>query len=682
VTSVPGTAPSPTENAVGWWRAVVERSTDLIVAYDGDATIRYVSPSISSILGWSVDDLLGGDGMHLVDPGARDRLVGSLMGSIQCEDVGRETFRARHRDGSWRDLEARATNHLDDPEVGAVLVSIRDVTARVSAELAADDRDELYRGILDATSDAVLLVEADEVIHANAAAAGLFGRAASGDLIGRDLDDLFMPDVRSDTTGVRWATGTEHRALRPDGHTIDTELTAIPAVWEGRPSLQLIVRDVSDRRLHDRALVHQATHDPLTGLPNRSLLYDRLEHASSRAVRTRRPFAVLFVDLDRFKVVNDTLGHEVGDELLRAIAERLVEAVRPGDTVARLGGDEFVVVVEDLLVTDTVDLVVERIQEGFDTPFSLRGRDFTVNASIGVLVTPEGGDPRLLLRDADTAMYSAKTSGRGRSVRYDEDMREQVSRFEDLRLRLRAAVEERQLGVAFQPLVRLSDRAVVAVEALMRWDHPDRGVLLPEAFLDVADDAGLLPELGEAVIEATCRELSRWRQREAAPAVGRDLWASINLTHSQLLDPRVTVQILDALARHDLPGRAICVEVTERALLDDTVRADEALRPLRDAGVLLGIDDFGTGFASLVALRRFVPDMLKIDRAFVAGMAGSTRDAALVRAVIQMGHALGIRVIAEGVEQVEQQHLLGVLGCDMAQGFLLGRPERAPDITF
>src|SRR5690606_30859269 len=291
--------------------------------------------------------------------------------------------------------------------------------------------------------------------------------------------------------------------------------------------------------------------------------------------------------------------------------------------------------------------------------------------------TAEGGDPRALLRDADTAMYAAKTKGRGRAVRFDDALRERTSRFEDLRLRLRAAVEEDQLSVAFQPLVRLSDRAVVAVEALMRWDHPERGVLLPEAFLDVADDAGLLPELGESVIDTTCRELARWRAREVAPAAGRDLWASINLTHSQLLDPAVTRQILDALDRYSLPGDALCVELTERALLDDPARAADALATLRTAGVRLGIDDFGTGFASLVALRRFVPDMLKIDRSFVHGVAGSPRDAALVRAVIQMGHALGIKVIAEGVEQAEQHHLLGVLGCDMAQGFFLGRPARA-----
>lgn len=682
MTPTPGTAtPAAPEHALGWWRAIVERSSDLLVAYDGRACIRYVSPSIRTILGWTPDDLLGGDGLHIVDPEDRERLLSSLLDAIACDDVGRETFRARHRDGTWRDLEARATNHLDDPDVAAVLVSIRDVTERVRAEHAVDDRDERYRVVVDATPDAILLVDDSSVLHANPAAAAMFGRSAE-ELVGVDLDELFLGDARSGDAAGRWTTGSEHRALRPAGHTVDTELTVIPALWDARPAQQFLVRDVSDRRLNALALVHQATHDPLTGLPNRSLLDDRLEHATSRAVRTRRPFAVLFIDLDRFKVVNDTLGHEMGDELLRQTAQRLMTAVRPGDTVARLGGDEFVVVVEDLLVTDTVDLVVERIQQSFATPFVVSGREFQINASIGVLVTAEGRDPRALLRDADTAMYAAKTKGRGQAARFDGALRDATSRFEDLRLRLRGAIEENQVSVVFQPIVQVTDLSVAGLEALVRWEHPERGMLLPEAFLDVADDAGLLPDLGAVVIDATCRRLSKWRGRGAAPAVGRDLWATINLSHSQLIDPQVCRHLLDALDRHSLPGSALCVEVTERALLDDPVRAGEVLDPLRSAGVALAIDDFGTGFASLGALRRFVPDLVKVDRAFVSGLTGSPTDAALVRAVIQMGHALGIRVVAEGVETQEQHHLLSVLGCDLAQGFLHGRPVRGEDLTF
>lgn len=669
-------ADSSAEHAIEWWRAVVERSTDLVVAFDGSGLITYASPALQTLLGWDPAEIIGTDGVHLIEANDRERVRHALMAMVAHEGASRQVFRAAHRDGTVRHLEARGTDHLDDPEVGAVLISLRDVTDRVDAEVALVERDQLYRHIVEATPDAVVIHSDGTVFHANRAAAQLLGAGDPLELVGRRMVDLCRPDPATAVGADAWSPGRAHRITRLDGVGLDAELTAIPTMWDGHPATQVVIRDITERQLHDLALLHQATHDPLTGLPNRSLLADRLEHASSRAARTRRPFAVLFVDLDRFKVVNDTLGHEVGDELLRQIAARLVDAVRPGDTVARLGGDEFVVVVEDLLVTDTVDLVVERIQEGFAAAFSINERDFLINASIGVLVTSDGGDPKALLRDADAAMYTAKTQGRGRAVRFDAALRERASRYEEIRLRLRAALDEGQLWAALQPVIRLTDRRVVAVEALLRWDHPDRGPLLPDAFLDVADEAGLLPEVGAWVLDATCHQLARWRADRTSESA-RSLWASVNVGHSELLHPAFTTRVLETLERHRLPGSALCLEVTERALLDDPARAADALRPLREVGVMLAIDDFGTGYTALAALRRFSPDHLKIDRAFVSGMTESPSDAALVRAVIQMGHALGISVVAEGVELVEQQHLLSVLGCDLAQGFLLGRPTRA-----
>lgn len=645
---------------------MVERSSDLLVAYGSDGRIAYASSAVSRALGWGTDELVGTDGMHLVHPDDRSDLATALVGIAGDDYVPQQVFRVQHRDGGWHYMEARATNHLDDPEVEAILVSLRDVTDRIETEAAARQQDQRYRHLVESTTDAVLIHHDDVVVHANRAAANLFGTSDPDRLAGLPLDALVAEDPG--------ASG-EQRLLRLDGRSLDAEITSIPTVWDGLPATQMLARDITDRREKDLHLLHQATHDPLTGLPNRSLLNDRLEHATARAVRTRRAFAVLFVDLDRFKVVNDTLGHEVGDELLRQIAGRLTEAVRPGDTVARLGGDEFVVIVEDLLVADTVDLVVERIQDGFAQPFSISDRDCLINASIGVLVTAEGDDPRALLRDADAAMYTAKTQGRGRAVRFDASLRERESRYQEVRLRLRAAIEEGELLVEYQLVMRLSDRRVLGAEALLRWEHPERGRLLPETFLDVADDAGLLPELGARVLEATCAQLARWRNGRSSPDSARQLWASINVSGNELMQPGFGDLIAVALSRHDLPGVALCLEVTEEALLADPARAAEVLRPVRDLGVGLAIDDFGTGFTSLAVLRRFSPEYLKIDRSFVSGMADSPSDAALVRAVIQMGHALGISVVAKGVELVEQQHLLGVLGCDLAQGFLLGGPR-------
>jgi diguanylate cyclase (GGDEF)-like protein/PAS domain S-box-containing protein len=675
-------ARQPPERAIGWWKAVVERSSDVLLALDRSGTIDYVSPSGERVFGWTEADLVGTTGFHLVHEDDQDRVQAVLsQGLVGAPTAPYPTFRLLDSRGQWRHVEARASNLLELDEVGAFIIAVRDVTDRVEAEAAVRLRDERYRGVIEASPEAVVIHQSGKVTHVNPAAIRLLGVTDRTEVIGLDAADVLelQPGETAtidtlDGELVRHMTAADRHLYRFDGTTVPVELTSIPTIWDGFPATQVIVRDMTERRQADLTLVHLATHDPLTGLPNRSLLDDRLHHATARAKRTRRPFAVLFLDLDRFKVVNDTLGHEVGDEVLCQVAQRLSEAVRPGDTVARLGGDEFVVVVEDLLVTDTVDLVVERVMSSFDDRFVVDGREFNIGASVGVLVTSEGGEPRVLLRDADTAMYTAKTTGRGRAVRFDTALREQVHRHEELERRLRAALDEHQLSAALQPLVRLSDRQLVGVEALMRWNHPERGILLPEVFLEVADESGALPDLGYELLALACRAVCQWRDRFHRLGDAAAPWLSVNISPSQLVHPGFAARVLGTLADARLPARTLYLEIGEEALLDDPVTALDALRPLREAGVGLAIDDFGTGYTSLSALRRFSPDLLKIDRSFIGGMTDSPSDAAMVRAVIQMGHALGIPVVAEGVELIEQQHLLAVLGCDLVQGFLIGRP--------
>ncbi len=668
----------PPERPTGWWRAVVERSSDVLLALDRSGRIDYVSPSGARVFGWGDRDLVGTTGFHLIHEDDRDRVAAVLaQGIAGLPTAPYPTFRLRDASGAWRHVEARASNLLDDPDVGAFVISVRDVTDRVVAEEAVRLRDEQFRTLVEATPEPVLIHQHGTIVHANPEAVRLLGASSRADIVGllaAEVLELHEGETATietgDGSGVQHVTAADRHLYRLDGATIPVELTSFPSIWDGFPATQVIVRDLTERRQADLALMHLATHDTLTGLPNRSLLDDRLRHASARAQRTRRPFAVLFLDLDRFKVVNDTLGHDVGDRVLAEVASRLAEAVRPGDTVARLGGDEFIVVVEDLLVADTVDLVVERVVSAFDEPFVYGGREFTIGASIGVLVTSEGGEPRTLLRDADTAMYTAKTQGR-RAVRFDVALREQVHRHAELELRLRAALDEHQIGVVLQPIVRLADRQVVGTEALMRWHHPERGTLLPEAFLDVADESGLLPDLGACVMAAACRAAADWK-----PGVddGALPWLSVNLSRSELMRPGFAEMLQVALDVSGLSPRRLYLELSEESLLDDPLGALEVLRPLRENGVCLAIDDFGSGYASLSVLRRFGPELVKIDQSHIAGMTDSPSDAAMVRAVIQMGHALGVPVVAEGVELVEQQHLLSVLGCDLAQGFLLGRP--------
>lgn len=672
----------PPERAIGWWRAVVERSSDVLVALDDSGRVNYMSTAGTRVFGWSEEQLVGTTGFQFIHDDDADRLRAVLSRGLDGQPTAPyPTFRVRHSDGRWRHVEARASNLLEVPEVQAFIISLRDVTTRIEAEEAVRLRDELYRHVVEASPEAIVIHQHGSIVHANPPAVRLFGAAHRSEIIGLDPGAMFELEPDEPSTDDAEQLLTDHvttadcMLFRIDGTAVPVELTSIPTIWDGLPGTQVIARDMTERQQADLTLIHLATHDPLTGLPNRSLLNDRLNHATARAIRTRRPFAVLFLDLDRFKVVNDSLGHEVGDELLRQVAQRLAEAVRPGDTVARLGGDEFVVVVEDLLVTDTVDLVVERVQGAFDERFTCSGREFSIGASIGVLVTSEGGDPRALLRDADTAMYTAKTHGRGHAVRFDVALREQVHRHEELELRLRAAIDEHQISAVLQPLVRLADRRIVGAEALIRWHHPERGVLLPEHFLHIADESGILPELGRVVLDLACAAVASWRRARERPTDSIEPWLSVNVSRSELYQPGFAQHVLRTLATHDIPTRSLYLEVTEEVVLDDPVGAVECLRPLRDAGVALTIDDFGSGYTSLTALRRLSPDLLKIDRAFIAGMTDSPSDAAMVRAVIQMGHALGIPVLAEGVELVEQQHLLGVLGCDLAQGFLFARPN-------
>jgi diguanylate cyclase (GGDEF)-like protein/PAS domain S-box-containing protein len=670
------------DRATGWWKAVVERSSDVLVAMDASGVVNYLSPSGARIFGWSESDLIGTSGFQYIHPDDTGRITLALETGLQGQpNSPYPTFRVRHQHGGWRHVEARGTNLLSDPEVGAFIISLRDVTERVEAEAAVRLRDEGYRNVVEGSPEAIVIHQDGIVVHANPAAMRLLGAVDRREIMGRDPAELLelkpsevVPVEGLGTEVVQHVTAVDRHLHRIDGSMVSVELTSIPTIWDGFAATQVVARDMTEQRQADLTLVHLATHDPLTGLPNRSLLEDRLRHASARALRTRRPFAVLFVDLDRFKVVNDTLGHEKGDELLRQVAYRLSDAVRPGDTVARLGGDEFVIVVEDLLVTDTVDLVVERVLTSFDEHFTVAERDFHIGASVGVLVTAEGGDPRVLLRDADNAMYTAKTQGRGRAVRFDSALREQVHRHEELERRLRAALDEHQIFAALQPVVRLSDRSIVGVEALMRWSHPDRGVLLPEAFLGVADEAGLLVALGEQIIDLACAQAATWRSSRPSSDGPASPWLSVNVARSQLMHPGFDAQLLTILERHRMTPRGLVLELNEDSLLDDPIGTMEALAPLREAGVKLAIDDFGSGYTSLAALRRFSPDLLKVDRSLVSRMTESPSDAAMVRAVIHMGHALGVPVVAEGVELVEQQHLLVVLGCDLAQGFLFARP--------
>jgi diguanylate cyclase (GGDEF)-like protein len=438
-------------------------------------------------------------------------------------------------------------------------------------------------------------------------------------------------------------------------------------------------QDVTAQREAAEALSQLALHDPLTGLPNRSLFMDRLGQALRRLDRCHRVLAVLFVDLDRFKAINDRFGHAAGDETLVAVATRLREVLRPSDTVGRLGGDEFVVLCEDLEDDQAAVRVAERVLAALDRPMPCAGQEVTCSASIGIAVTRRAdATPDALLRDADMAMYRAKETGRHRIEVFDNSARLRSQARVQTAEELRAAVDSEQLRVVYQPIVHLGEATPAGVEALVRWQHPRRGLLAPAEFIEVAEDTGLVVPLGAWVLRRACRDLTRILDQGRVGDGAPELVMSVNLSARQLSEPGLVGMVQSVLAECGLaPGR-LCFEITESVLMDDVDLAIAVLSDLRALGVRLAIDDFGTGYSSLGYLRRFPVDIVKLDRAFVAGLGGDSAADAIAAAVINLGHALGLSVIAEGVETEDQLTVLRALRCDRAQGYLWSAPQ-APE---
>jgi diguanylate cyclase (GGDEF)-like protein/PAS domain S-box-containing protein len=431
--------------------------------------------------------------------------------------------------------------------------------------------------------------------------------------------------------------------------------------------------DVTARRKLEERLVAQAFHDDLTGLANRALFKDRVEHALTRQLRGRRLVGLMFLDLDRFKTVNDSLGHTVGDGLLVAIAERLHAALRPEDTIARLGGDEFGILVEDVSTPQGVLELAGRISATFDAPFRLEDRDITIRCSIGVVLASVGhrtADD--LLRDADVAMYRAKVSGRGSYALFEPSMQAEVAARLELESDLREAIENERLTLAYQPIVDLENGSVVAVEALARWTHPVRGEVPPSVFIPSAEESGLILPFGAWVIRTACRDIAALRRTGGAAA---DLRLSVNLSPRQLGNRSIVDEVLGALTDAGLPPHALDLEITESLVLDCGEEGLEYLRRLRAAGCGVSFDDFGTGFSSLGSLRSLPIDGLKIDISFVSAMLGEGVDAAVVEAVVRLGAALSVAVVAEGVEDAATAQRLTDLGCPFGQGFYFGRAE-------
>jgi diguanylate cyclase (GGDEF)-like protein/PAS domain S-box-containing protein len=654
--------------------------------HDGD-TLRILAANGAAVgqYGWSELQLLSMTVLDLLPPEDRPTFLEELLARPPGA-VSPGAVRRRHvtRDGTVMAVEVQTGRIPFDGRSGVLTVA-RDVTEGLRLQAALDTLAEQLR-----ETQAVAKVGiwewdvADNQVRWSDELYRIFG--LSPQAFPGTFEGYLALVHAEDKAVVQGSIERSLRSLEPFDFVHRTVVSNGSVRWlqcrgrvgalAGRPvQMTGACQDVTAQREAAEALSKLALHDPLTGLPNRSLFMDRLGQALRRLDRSDRVLAVLFVDLDRFKAINDRLGHAAGDEMLTGVAGRLREVLRPHDTVARLGGDEFVVLCEDLDDDRAALRVAERVLGALDRPVACGDQEVVCSASIGIALTRRSEvTPDALLRDADMAMYRAKETGRHRIEVFDNTARLRTQARLQTAEELRRAVEADQLRVVYQPIVHLDEATPAGVEALVRWQHPRRGLLTPAEFIQLAEDTGLVVPLGAWVLRQACRDLAQTIDPAGLGNNQPDLVVSVNLSARQLSAPGLVPMVESVLTEYGLAPWRLCCEITESVLMDDVDMAIAVLSDLRALGVRLAIDDFGTGYSSLGYLKRFPVDIVKLDRAFVAGLGTDSAADAITAAVINLGHALGLSVIAEGVENEEQLTVLRALRCDRAQGYLWSAP--------
>jgi diguanylate cyclase (GGDEF)-like protein len=464
----------------------------------------------------------------------------------------------------------------------------------------------------------------------------------------------------------------EKRYVRKDGESIWGQVT-VSSMREGSGEAHFIaaIEDITERKAAECRMRHLANHDLLTGLPNRGLMMDRLATAIHQAKRSRQTLAVLFIDLDRFKTINDSLGHDVGDQVIIEVARRLQDSVRAGDTVARLGGDEFVVVLVNAGQQQNVAAVADKILNAICEPMLLSGHELFLGGSIGIsMYDRDGADCITLLKNADTAMYQAKQSGKRRYTFYVNEMSKDALRFLRMEAALRRALERREFYLVYQPQVNIASGHIIGFEALIRWQPPGEAVVSPDKFIALAEETGLIVPIGEWVLETACRQLVSWQQEGLCAG---DIKMSVNLSAAQFRQADMVETVKRVLALSGCPASCLVLEITESVIMDSPESTVGILNALSERGVRLAMDDFGTGYSSLSYLKRFPIHTLKIDRSFIRDISVDCDDAEIVKAVIAMAHAMNRNIVAEGVEDRVQLDFLRNHGCDQAQGYYFGK---------
>jgi diguanylate cyclase (GGDEF)-like protein/PAS domain S-box-containing protein len=655
-----------------------------------DRSLLYAGEGAEALCGWPAAVLTGGDGLFfggLVLADDREPLLAHVLEAAQAAGPYRVDYRITHRNGSVRWVSEQGAGRRGDDGLFYTEAQIKDITAEVSAQQQLANAELRYRSIFDSSSEGLFQTSVDGLyLAANPALATIYGYASPAQLIDelRNVSrQLYVdPERRSEFTArmqadgevrdfvsavhrrdgsVVWISESAHRVCDLDGNFL---------YYEGS------VRDITAQREAESRLRHQATRDQLTGLYNRSSFAERFEESARRAERRGEGLVIAFIDLDNFKVINDSLGHLYGDKLLLAVSHRLSQCLRATDVLARYGGDEFVLMLEAGALDGRLEAVLARVQESISLPIRLGEQEVTVTSSIGIAHFPDDArDLPHLLQQADAAMYSAKAAGRARVHRFTPEIGANATERLALEMALRSAIERKELSLVYQP--RLGrDGELRALEALLRWQSAEFGAISPVRFIPIAEETGVIVPITNFVIEAVASQLGEWRQAGLpCPRV------AVNCSVQLFRDGKFAERLFSILDRHGISHRCLELEITETQLMADPKHMIAALGSLKARGLTVAVDDFGTGYSSLSYLKSLPIDVIKIDKSFVDGLGPDSEDFLFSRAIISLGHNLGLEVVAEGVETALQHTILRELGCDEFQGYRFDRPLTASAVV-
>ncbi len=662
--------------------ALLDAVPDAIIVVGEDLTITYLNAAARKAFG-NEDEAahVGVNGMDLIHPDDQERILRELFTILELPgDTADAEFRVRDYEAtstglSWKPVQVLAINRLHDPSIQGIVVSFRDLRREEAIATSVQKLGEA----LERTSDLIVLHTPDgSVLHANASAREFLGEERCAPNSGWPYPEKFVRLIENYVLpeAIRESAWRGEVRLK-DTHGFDHTLSVVMTVDENN-SFVATARDITEQKQTEIELAHRASHDALTGLPNRAALVDHLERLTQP--RIHRRVAVLFIDLDRFKLVNDSLGHHFGDELLVSVSNRFRSAIGEADFLARLGGDEFVCVIrDDLGISPMSQLsteVAQRLHRALKTPIELAGTTVYVGASIGVSVQDGSSNGSDLLRQADLAMFRAKASGKGRTERFVTSMALDAERGLAIETELHGALKAGDIFVAYQPIHLVSGR-LEGFEALVRWNRNGE-IIEPSGFLAVAAESSLITQIDELVLRTACNQLSEWvRTIEGST----DLHIAVNLSARQLARIDIVDVVRSALADSGANPSQLVLEITENSLMTDLRATVAALQGLRELGVRLAIDDFGTGYASLSYLQRFQAHTIKIDRSFVEFSTTQESDARIVEAIVALAQTFGMSTVAEGIETAEQLDRVRGLGCDSVQGYLMGRPVNAAKAT-